>query len=125
MADWKKLAKALVLADGVIEERETEIIKRELLADRKIDREEAEFLLELRAEARRAHDKFHAFVFQVVKKVLLEDGALTAREARWLEQFILTDGRVDERERQLLRELKAESLSTGDEFDALYRKYVR
>ena len=46
MADWKKLAKELILADGYIERKETEIVKKSLLADGVISKSEAEFLVE-------------------------------------------------------------------------------
>lgn len=124
MADWKKLAKALILADGYIEEKETEIIRKELLADGVINKSEAEFLIDLRNSAPRAVAKFHQFVFEVVKKALLADGDITAAEAAWLERFILADGKVDELERALLKELKAGAKKTSPEFEALVKKYA-
>jgi uncharacterized tellurite resistance protein B-like protein len=124
MADWKKLAKALILADGYIEEKETDIIRRELLADGTINKTEAEFLIDLRNSAPRAVAKFHSFVFEVVKKALLADGDITAAEAAWLEKFILADGKVDEMEKTLLKELKAGAKKTSPEFEALVKKYA-
>jgi hypothetical protein len=124
MTDWKKLARALVLADGEITDRETTIIRRELLADGIIHKSEAEFLIDLRNSAKSAVPKFHLFVFEVVKKVLLADGDITAAEAAWLEKFILTDGKVDEMEKVFLKELKAGAKRTSPEFDALVRKYA-
>ena len=50
MADWRKLAKALALADGRIDTRETAIIKNEIWADGKLDKSELEFLLDLEPE---------------------------------------------------------------------------
>ena len=123
MADWKKLTKALVLADGQIADREAEIIQRELLADGVINKGEAEFLIDLRNSARKAPQKFHLFVFEVVKKALLADGDITSAEAAWLQKFILTDGKVDELEKALLRELKAGAKKTSPEFEALVKKY--
>ncbi len=124
MADWKKLAKNLILADGYIERKETEIIKKELLADGMISKSEAEFLLDLRKNAPKAVAEFHQFVFDVVKKAILADGDISATEAAWLQKFILADGVVDDLEKQFLRELKAQAKSTSKEFDALYAKYA-
>lgn len=124
MADWKRLAKAVILADGYIERKETELIKKELLADGVVNQSEAEFLVDLRKSAPKAVQEFHEFVFEIVKKVILDDGAISAKETAWLEKFITADGTVDEGEKGLLKALKAGAKSTSAEFDALYKKYV-
>lgn len=51
MADWRKVAKALALGDGRIDERETATLRQELFADGKIDKSELDFLLELKRKA--------------------------------------------------------------------------
>jgi len=124
MADWKRLAKALILADGSIGEKDAEIIRREFLADSAINRTEAEFLIDLRNSAPKAVQKFHEFVFEVVQKALLADGAISAAEAAWLEKFLLADGTVDELEKAFLRRIKAAAGATSPEFDALVKKYL-
>lgn len=124
MADWRKLCKALILADGYIERKETDIIKRELLADGVISKSEAEFLIDLRKSTPRAVAEFHQFVLEVVKKAVLADGDVSKVEAAWLQKFILADGAVDELEKNLLRQLKAEAKSTSPEFDAIYKQHV-
>jgi uncharacterized membrane protein YebE (DUF533 family) len=124
MADWKKLAKDLILADGYIEEKETEIIRKELLADGVINKSEAEFLVDLRNSAPKAVAKFHAFVFEVVKKAILADGDISATEAAWLQKFIFADGKVDDAEKAFLKDLKASAKKTSPEFDALVAKYA-
>ena len=48
MANWRQLAMSALLADGVIDEREVEILRKQFFADRRIDRAEMEFLLEAR-----------------------------------------------------------------------------
>src|SRR5262249_1310565 len=40
MADWRKLAKELTLADGRIDTKETNILRKELFADGRIDKSE-------------------------------------------------------------------------------------
>jgi len=124
MADWKKLAKALILADGYIEEKETEIIRKELLADGVINKSEAEFLVDLRNSAPKAVAKFHTFVFEIVKKAILADGDISAAEASWLQKFILADGKVDETEKAFLKDLKASAKKTCPEFEELIKKYA-
>jgi uncharacterized membrane protein YebE (DUF533 family) len=124
MADWKKLAKNLILADGYIEEKETDIIKAEILADGVVNKSEAEFLLDLRKSAPKAVQKFHQLVFDVVKKAILADGDISAAEAAWLEKFITADGVVDDLEKAFLKDLKASAKKTSTEFDALLKKYT-
>ena len=124
MADWRRLAKSLILADGYIERKETDLIKKELLADGVISKSEAEFLIDLRKSAPRAVAEFHQFVFEVLKKAILADGDVSAAEAAWLQKFILADGVVDDMEKQFLRDLKAAAKATSKEFDALYAKFV-
>lgn len=51
MAEWRKVAKALALADGRIDEKEVAILRRELFADGKIDKSELDFLLEIKRGA--------------------------------------------------------------------------
>jgi hypothetical protein len=124
MADWKRLAKSIILANGTIQEKEAEIIKAEILSDGTIDKTEVEFLIDLRKSAPKAVQKFHEFVFEVVQKALLADGAISAGEAAWLEKFFLIDGKVDLLEKEFLKRLKASAKSTSPEFDALVKKYV-
>jgi hypothetical protein len=124
MADWKRLTKALILADGVIGEKDVEIIRREFLADSVINKSEAEFLIDLRNSSPKAVQKFHEFVFEVVQKALLADGAISAAEAAWLEKFLLADGKVDDLEKAFLKRLKSAAKSTSAEFDALVKKYA-
>lgn len=124
MADWKRLAKTLILADGYIEEKEAEIIKKEMLADGVINKSEAEFLVDLRNSAPKAVKKFHDFVFEVVKKALLADGDISAAETTWLQKFILADGKVDDMEKAFLLDLKKSAKTTCPEFDSLLRKHA-
>ncbi len=124
MADWKKLAKDLILADGYIERKETELIKKAILADGVVSKSEAEFLIELRKDAPKAVAEFHEFVFAVVKQAILADGDVSAAEAAWLEKFITADGKVDDSEKQLLKDIKAGAKKTSAEFDALVKKYT-
>jgi len=125
MADWKKMAKALILADGFIEEKEADIIKKEILADGVVSKSEAEFLIDLRKSASKAVQSFHLFVFEVVKKAILADGFISPEEAKWLQKFILADGVVDDLEKAFLKDLKKSAKKTCPEFDALVKKYAK
>ena len=124
MADWKRLCRNLILKDGTIGDRETDIITKEFLSEGVINKSEAEFLIDLRNSAARAAQKFHEFVFDIVQKALLADGTISAAETAWLEKFLLADGKVDELEKAFLKRMKAAARQTSPEFDALMRKYA-
>jgi hypothetical protein len=104
--------------------RAAEIIRREFLADGTINKAEAEFLVDLRNSAKSAVPKFHDFVFDIVSKALLADGAISAAESAWLEKFLLADGKVDDMEKAFLKRLKAAAKTTSLEFDVLVEKYA-
>ena len=123
--DWHRLARSLVLGDGVINEREALILRREMLSDRVVDRPEAEFLLELKRSARAVAPAFDQLFRQVVKKVVLRDGAIGDAEALWLRRLLLADNKLSAEEVRLLEELRAEARSVGQEFQALCRDCSR
>jgi uncharacterized tellurite resistance protein B-like protein len=120
MADWKRLAKRALLADGRIDEKEVQLVREELLADDRIDKSELEFLFELRNGATSTVRAFNQLFFQAVKKHLLEDGSISDAEARWLRKMIFADGTVDADEKKFLQELKNEARQVSGEFQTLY-----
>jgi uncharacterized tellurite resistance protein B-like protein len=124
MADWKRLCRTLILKDGSIGDKETDIITKEFLSEGVINKSEAEFLIDLRNSASRAAQKFHEFVFDIVQKALLADGTISAAETAWLEKFLLADGKVDELEKAFLKRMKAAARETSPAFEALMKKYV-
>lgn len=124
MADWKRLAKNLALADGTIGPRETAVIRAELRAGGKIDRAEAEFLIDLRRAATTADPAFHRLVLDVVRQAVLSDGTVSPAETKWLTAFLFADGTLDALEADLLRELQEAAVTTCPEFDDLVHRYV-
>ncbi|MCI0378312.1 MAG: hypothetical protein L0215_11955, partial [Gemmataceae bacterium] len=116
MADWKKLAKAALLADGRIDTKEVEIIRAALFADARIDKSELEFLADLRNSATSAVRVFTDLFIGAVKSHILEDGVISDPEAKWLRKTIFADKQVDADEVQLLKDLKKEAKHCGPEF---------
>ncbi|MEZ6141499.1 MAG: TerB family tellurite resistance protein [Zavarzinella sp.] len=112
--------KEKLLADGRINSAELALLADLLYADSRIDREEAEFLIELHKRVERVSPGFEKFFFKAIKDHVLEDGAISAEETDWLRKMIFADGRVDEREKKLLRELRGEATQKSPEFEALY-----
>jgi hypothetical protein len=120
MADWRKLARELLLADGRIDEREAALIRKELFADGRIDTIELEFLLELKKGAASVPASYNRMLFDAIKNHLLADGTIHADDATWLRTWIFADGKVDAEEKNLLQELKSGAQHVSPEFEALY-----
>src|SRR5262245_20125307 len=124
MANWRKLAAAALLADGRIDDAETRIVRKELFAVRKIDKEELEFLNELRNKAKKVTSSFTKLFLDGVKNHMLADGVIDDAEARWLRKSIFADGKVDADEVKLLKDLKRAAKRVSKEFDKLYKQCV-
>src|SRR5262245_5389722 len=124
MADLKKL-KAQILADGVIDNEEVELIRRELYADGQIDRDEVEFLIMLRNEAKSVNAAFEQLFFHALKQNVLGDGSIDAEEAAWLRKMLFADGKIDANEKKFLQDLKQAARKTSPEFDALYKECMK
>lgn len=52
MADWRKVAKACVLGDGHVSQKEVALLRQELLADGRASKSELDFLNEVKKEAK-------------------------------------------------------------------------
>jgi len=124
MANWRQLAMSALLADGTIDEREVEILRKEFFADRRIDRIEMEFLLEARKKARTSVPSYEKLLFEALRSVVLEGGTITAEKAEWIRQFVYADGQIDAAEKHWLRELKKMADRVSPEFEALYQRAV-
>jgi uncharacterized membrane protein YebE (DUF533 family) len=133
MAEWKKLAIALTLADGKIDDEEVKILKKELWADGKIDKEEVKFLIELRnaaqkkAKARKeeVNAGFERLFFKAIEDNVMADGKIDAAEARWLKDMLFADGKIDANEKKFLTRLKKAAKKTSPAFDALYDQCMK
>ena len=130
MADWRKLAVAALLADGIVDETEVKVLRKELWADGKIDREEVEFLIELRNAAQKKAKgeplsaSFENLFFKAIQDNVLEDGVISSKEAAWLRKMLFADGKIDDNEKKFLKKLRATATKTSPAFDALYNECV-
>lgn len=119
MTDLRMLQKEL-LANGKVEGHEVEQLRTLVSADGKIDRLEAELLLELFKRVDRVSPAFERFFYNAIKKHLLSDGMIGAEAAGWLRKLVFADGKISDREKKLIRELKGEASQVCAEFQALY-----
>jgi uncharacterized tellurite resistance protein B-like protein len=122
MADWRKLAKAVTLADGKIDSAEAAILRKELFADGKIDQSELDFLNELRNEAKSCSKEYIQLFIDGVKANILADGDISDAEAAWLRKSLYADGKIDADEKRLLKELKSGAKKTGKGFQDLCKE---
>src|SRR5262249_44381440 len=133
MADWRNMSMALILADGEIADDEIRILRKELLADGKIDKDEMTYLGELRNTAQKkakakkvdVNAKFEKFFADAVKNYVLADGKIDDAEANWLRSVIFADKKVDAGEKKLLTDLKKSAKSVSPKFDKLYNECMK
>jgi len=121
MADWKNTAKAFLLADGGIDDREVGVLRKELFADGKIDDVEMDFLLELKRDAKRLVPNFHFLVIEALKSFCLAGDAVkpiaTSLFRRWMQP-----GKVGYVEKRYLDEVRGAARQAPQDFDQLYRQ---
>jgi hypothetical protein len=121
MADWKKTAKAFLLADGGIDDREVAVLRKELFADGRVDDVELDFLLELKRDAKRLVPAFHFLVIDSLKSCCLAGEAIKPGSASLLRRWLLA-GKVGYVEKRYLEELRAAAKQVPADFDELYRQ---
>jgi uncharacterized tellurite resistance protein B-like protein len=114
-----------ILANGKVDSHELETLRRELYADGKIDRAEADFLVELHKRVQHLTPAFEHFFYQAIKDHILADGRIDAEEAAWLRRMVFADGKIDDQERKLLHELKGEARQVSHEFEALFGECMK
>jgi hypothetical protein len=121
MADWKYTAKAFLLADGGIDDREVGVLRKELFADGKIDDVEMDFLMELKRDAKRLVPGFHFLMIEALKSFCLSGGVIgpsaTSLFRRWMQP-----GKVAYVEKRYLDEVRAAARQVPAEFDQLYKQ---
>jgi hypothetical protein len=120
MADWRRLAKAALLAGGRIDDQKVAILRKELFADKRIDRSELQFMMEARHGVYQAVPAFHALFMEVIRSVLLADGVISAEETAWLRAWLCRDGKFDAEGKKLIKELKLLADQVSPEFQALH-----
>jgi hypothetical protein len=133
MADWRKLALDVVLADNVIDDNEVRVLRKHLYEDGKIDRKEVDFLVELRTLAQRKNrgeplsPAFERFFVKAIEDYILEDGEISTTEAKWLQNMMWGDGKVnaakiDATQKRLLTTLKNKATNENKTFNTMYQE---
>ena len=131
MADYRKLAAELCLADGKIDAAEVKIIKKALYEDGQIQAEEAEFLVDLRslahkkAKGKKLSAAFENFFFKALEDSVLDNGYISPTEATLLRRAVFEDGTIEPSEKKFIHRLKSVAQRTSPQFDRLYADVMR
>ncbi len=107
--------KKSILADGVIDEQEVTQLREVLYADGVIDKEEADFMFQLNdaVSGKKNHSSWETLFIEAITSFLLDDktspGIVDEDEAKWLLEKIKGDGKLDDIEVLLLKNLKSKA----------------
>jgi len=114
-----------VLANGKVEGTELEALRKNLYADGKIDRKDANFLVELHKRAQYRTNAFQQFFYKAIKDHILANGRITASKTAWLRQILCDNGKIEDEERRFLHQLKGEAREVSPEFQALFQEVMK
>ena len=114
-----------VLARGRVDGHELEVLRRQLYAGGKVERREADFLVELHKRVQHLTPGFEELFYQAIKDHILAHGRIDAEEAAWLRRMLFADGEIDDEERKFLHELKGEAKQVSREFEVLFAETMK
>ena len=114
-----------VLARGRVDSHELEVLRRRLYAGGKVERREADFLVELHKRVQHLTPAFEQFFYQAIKDHILAHGRIDAEEAAWLRRMLFADGKLEDEERKFLHELKGEAKQVSREFEVLFGESMK
>ena len=114
-----------ILATGKVNTHELEFLRRELYGNGKIDRQQADLLVELHKRVQHLTPAFEKFFYQAIKDYVLENGRIDADEASWLRRMLFDDGKINDEERKFLHELRGEAKEVGHEFETLFEESMK
>ncbi len=114
-----------ILATGKVDTPALEMLHQELHTHGKIERPEADFLVELHKRVQHLTPAFEQFFYQAIKAHILAHGRIDAEEAAWLQRMLFADGKFDDEERKFLHELKGEAKQVCREFEVLFGESMK
>src|SRR5579871_979778 len=109
-----------IMAAGKVNQPELEILRRELYAGGGIDRQGADFLIELHKRVQHRTPAFDHFFYRAIKDHILAHGRISAEETSWLRRMLFADGKIDDQGRKFLHELNGEAKEISYEFASLF-----
>src|SRR5271165_3800323 len=118
--------KQAILTKGRVDGPELEALRLQLYADgKKVERPEADFLVELHKRVQHMTPAFEQFFYQAIKDHVLARGRIDAEETAWLRRMLFADGKLKDQARKFLHELKGEAKQVSPEFDVLFTECMK
>ena len=114
-----------IMAAGKVNQPELEILRRELYAGGGIDRQGADFLIELHKRVQHRTPAFDHFFYRAIKDHILAHGRISAEETSWLRRMLFADGKIDDQGRKFLHELNGEAKEISYEFASLFGESMK
>jgi uncharacterized tellurite resistance protein B-like protein len=114
-----------IMSTGKVNKAELELLREALYAHGGIDRQGADFLVELHKRVQHVTPAFEHFFYQAIKDHILAHGRINAEETSWLRQMLFADGKIDDHERKFLHELKGEAKAVSPDFTALFEQSMK
>ena len=122
--------KTLILEDGVIDAEEVKTIKSIIYGaggagGAKVDMKEAEWLFELNdgVSGKANHESWKALMVEAISKYVLDDetspNEVDDTEAEWLISKIMKDGSMDEVEKAILDNIKANATKISEKLNSI------
>jgi hypothetical protein len=124
MLHLKEIGQA-ILVNGRVDGPELEALRRQLYAGGKIERPQADFLVELHKRVQHPNPAFEQLFYKAIKDHILAHGRIDAEETSWLRRMLFADGKFDDEERKFLHELKGEAKQVSGEFDVLFKESMK
>jgi DNA-binding ferritin-like protein (Dps family) len=114
-----------ILRNGKVDGHELEVLRQQVYASGKIERPEADFLVELHKRVEHLTPAFEQFFYQAIKDYILAHGRIDVEETAWLRRMLFADGKIDDLERKFLHELKGEAGQVCREFQVLFEETMK
>jgi hypothetical protein len=125
MQNWQEIEQA-ILAKGRVHGSELDLLRQKLYAaGGKIERRDADFLVELHKRVQHMTPAFEKFFYQAIKVYILAAGRIDAEETAWLRRMLFADGKIKDEERKFLHELKGEAKKVSREFETLFAECMK
>jgi uncharacterized tellurite resistance protein B-like protein len=117
--------KQSVLAKGRVDGAELDALRSQVYSSGKIERRDADYLVELHNRVQHMTPAFEKFFYQAIKDHVLARGRIDAEEAAWLRKMLFADGQLKDEERKFLHELKGEAKNVSSEFETLFAECMK
>lgn len=114
-----------IMSTGKVDKAKLEVLRHELYAQGGINRQGADFLVELHKRVQHVTPAFEHFFYQAIKDHILGQGRINPEETSWLRRMLFARGNLNDRERKFLHELKGEAKEISYDFEALFEECMK